>query len=92
MLRIHSKVNTPYGEGILVSMETEFNGLYITYERTKCIVWFGTENPGISYSGHGRTFRHSNNRWVTREISLRELIELNQDLIRNEKINDILDA
>ena len=44
MLRIHSKVNTPYGEGILVSMETEFNGLYITYERTKCIVWFGTEN------------------------------------------------
>ena len=84
MLRIHSKVNTPYGEGILVSMETEFNGLYITYERTKCIVWFGTENPGISYSGHGR--------WVTREISLKELIELNQDLIRNEKINDILDA
>ena len=91
MLRIHSKVNTPYGEGILVSMETEFNGLYITYERTKCIVWFGTENPGISYSGHGRQFRINNN-WVTREISLRELIELNQDLIINEKINDILDA
>ena len=83
MLRIHSKVNTPYGEGILVSMETEFNGLYITYERTKCVVWFGTENPGKS-DGYGR--------WISREISLRELIELNQDTIRNEKINDILDA
>jgi len=92
MLRIHSKVNTPYGEGILVSMETEFNGLYITYERTRCIVWFGTENHGTSDAGHGRTFRHSNNRCVTIEISLRELIELNKDLIRNEKINDILDA
>ena len=46
MLRIHSKVNTPYGEGILVSMNTDFNGLYISYERTECVVWFGTENPG----------------------------------------------
>ena len=90
MLRIHSKVNTPYGEGILVSMETEFNGLYITYERTKCVVWFGTENPGISYSPN--TNGNGHGRWVTREISLRELIELNQDNIRNEKINDILDA
>ncbi len=84
MLKIHSKVNTPYGEGILVSMDTEYNGLYIIYERTKCVVWFGTENPGTSDAGHGR--------WISREISLRELIELNQDNIRNEKINDILDA
>ena len=84
MLRIHSKVNTPYGEGILVSMETEYNGLCITYERTKCVVWFGTENPGKSDNGYGR--------WISREISLRELIELNQDTIRNEKINDILNA
>jgi hypothetical protein len=82
MLRIHSKVNTPWGEGILVSVDTEFNGLYIKYEGAKCVVWFGTENPGISDEGHGR--------WITREISLRELIELNQDNIRNEKIDDIL--
>ncbi len=26
MLRIHSKVNTTYGEGILVSVKTDFNG------------------------------------------------------------------
>ena len=81
MLKIHSKVNTPYGEGILVSMETEFNGLYITYERTKCVVWFGTENPGISDNGHGR--------WISREISLKELIELNQDVIRNDRLDEI---
>ena len=82
MLRIHSKVNTPYGEGILVSVKTDFNGLYISYERTECVVWYGTDNPGISDEGHGR--------WIAREISLRELIELNQDNIRNEKIDDIL--
>lgn len=81
MLKIHSKVNTPYGEGILVSMETEFNGLYITYERTKCIVWFGSENPGKR--------ENDSVNWISREISLRELIELNQDVIRNDKLDEI---
>ena len=81
MLKIHSKVNTPYGEGILVSVKTEFNGLYVSYERTECIVWFGTENPGKreNYGGN----------WISREISLRELIELNKDTIRNQKLNEI---
>jgi len=82
MLRIHSKINTPYGEGILVSVKTDFNGLYISYERAECVVWYGTDNPGISDEGHGR--------WITREFSLKELIALNQDNIRNEKIDDIL--
>jgi len=82
MLRIHSKVSTPYGEGILVSVKTDFNGLYVSYERTQCVVWFGSENPGISDNGHGR--------WISREFSLKELISLNQDNIRNEKIGDIL--
>jgi hypothetical protein len=81
MLRIHSKVNTPYGEGILVSVKTEFNGLYVSYERTECSVWFGTENPGKreNYGGN----------WISREISLRELIELNKDTIRNQKLNEL---
>ena len=82
MLRIHSKVNTPYGEGILVSVKTDFNGLYISYERAECVVWYGTENPGTSDEGHGR--------WITREFSLKELIAVNKDNIRNEKIDDIL--
>ena len=81
MLKIHSKVNTPYGEGILVSMITEFNGLYISYERTKCVVWFGTENYGSKEGKSGK--------WSSIEISLNELIELNKDIIRNEKIEKI---
>jgi len=81
LLRIHSKVNTPYGEGILVSMITDFNGLYISYERTKCVVWFGAENSGSKEGESGS--------WITREFSLKELIELNKDIIRNEKIEKI---
>ena len=81
MLKIHSKVNTPYGEGILVSMITEFNGLYVSYERTICMVWFGTENLGISDNGQGR--------WISREISLNELVKLNQDLLRDDKLSEI---
>ena len=81
MLKIHSKVNTPYGEGILVSVKTEFNGLYVSYERTECIVWFGTENPGKR--------ENDGVNWISREISLRELIELNKDTIRNEKLNEL---
>ena len=81
MLKIHSKVNTPYGEGILVSIKTEFNGLYISYERTDCVVWFGTENPGKIENDSGN--------WISREISLKDLIDLNQDIIRNDKLDEI---
>ena len=82
MLKIHSKVNTTYGEGILVSVKTDFNGLYISYERTECVVWYGVENSGSKEGESGS--------WITREFSLKELITLNQDNIRNEKINDII--
>ncbi len=81
MLKIHSKVNTPYGEGILVSMITEFNGLYVSYEKTICVVWFGSKNPYISDNGHGR--------WISREITLNELVKLNQDLLRDDKLSEI---
>lgn len=81
MLKIHSKVNTPYGEGILVSMETEFNGLYITYEQTKCVVWFGTENPGKRENDSGN--------WISHEFTLNELVKLNQDVLRNDKLSEL---
>ncbi len=82
MLKIHSKVNTPYGEGILVSVRTEYNGLCVVYDKAECVVWFGTENLGRKEEdGPG---------WVTREISLKDLIEMNKDTIRNDKIEDIL--
>ena len=72
---------TPYGEGILVGVNTAFNGLCISYEKTDCEVWFGSENPGISDNGHGR--------WISRKISLEELINLNIYLIRDEKLTEI---
>ena len=84
MLKIHSKVNTPWGEGTLISVETPFNGLYASYDQAKCVVWFGTENPG-KREGVG-TCR------ISRDISLKDLVEMNREAIRDEKINDILHA
>jgi hypothetical protein len=81
MLKIHSKVNSPYGEGILVSMVTEYNGLHIIYERTKCVVWFGSDNPGKSDKGHGN--------WISHEFTLNELVKLNQDVLRNDKLSEL---
>jgi hypothetical protein len=48
------------------------------------VVWFGSENPG-KREGVGAN-------WISREIPLRELVDMNQDAIRDEKINDILHA
>ena len=84
MLKIHSKVMTEWGEGTLISVETPFNGLYASYDQAKCVVWFGSENPG-KREGEGAN-------WISREISLKELVEMNADAIRDEKINDILHA
>jgi hypothetical protein len=37
------EVQTKIGKGIIVSLSMECNGLYISPERSKCTVWFGTE-------------------------------------------------
>ena len=84
MLKIHSRVMTEWGEGTLISVETPFNGLYASYEQARCVVWFGPENPG-KREGEGAC-------WITRDISLKELAEMNSDAVRDEKINDILNA
>ena len=84
MLRIHSKVMTAYGEGVLVSVETPHNGLYVGYENATCVVWFGSESPGVHRLGK------DTGRWISKEMSYRELIEYNKDLVREEKIDDIL--
>ena len=75
---------TEWGEGTLISVETPFNGLYASYDQARCVVWFGTENPG-KREGEGTN-------WITRDISLKELVEMNREAIRDEKINDILHA
>ena len=84
MLKIHSKVMTEWGEGTLISVETPFNGLYASYDQARCVVWFGSENPG-KREGEGAN-------WISKEITLKELVDQNAEAVRDEKINDILNA
>ncbi len=82
MLKINSKVMTEWGEGILVEAKTDWNGLGVNYDNCRVVVWFGTNNPGTreGYSGQ----------WITREMTLKELMETNKEKIRDERIDELL--
>lgn len=41
-LRIWDRVKTTIGEGILIKVETPFNGLRVDYKNAKCVVWYGS--------------------------------------------------
>ncbi len=75
-LKIFQEVNTEDGRGILVNIETPFNGLYIEFDRSKAIVWYGTDNA--VYNGC---------KWISREYSLKDLEDWNKDL----KLDNILE-
>jgi hypothetical protein len=77
-LRIFQEVNTQDGRGILVNIETPFNGLYVEYDRAKAIVWYGTDKS--VYNG---------NRWISRECSLRDLEEWNKELKLDNTLEDL---
>jgi len=83
-LKIFQEVNTKDGRGILVSIETPFNGLYIEFDRSMATVWYGTDNAvelkikNLSYGG---------GKWISREYSLRDLEDWNKDL----KLDNILE-
>jgi hypothetical protein len=79
-LRIFQEVNTKDGRGILVNIETPFNGLYVDFYRAKCVVWFGMENAVCS--GYG-------GKWVSREYPLSELEECNKDLKLDNTLSDL---
>lgn len=79
MIKIHTKVKTPIGEGILIKIDTPFNGLYVEYDNTTCVVWFGTQNAA---GGDGGL-------WVSREFRYKDIVELNKDRIRIDKIDEI---
>lgn len=82
--RIFSKINTPHGEGVLISVNTPSNGLYVSYDQAKCVVWFGSENPGNE--------EWSGARWVSKEYYYSELIEYNRDNLRDDVINSLLNC
>ena len=52
-------VKTPDGEGIIVNLHVEYNGLYISEETAKATVWYSTDE--------------AKNGWVSKEYALKEL-------------------
>lgn len=73
-LTIWEEVNTPAGKGIITSVYTPGNGLYIDYVNAKCSVYYEPKIGGV---------------WISREWSYKEILELNQDLIRDNKLNKL---
>ncbi len=62
-LIIWDRVKTPTGEGILTSVYTPGNGLYIDYDSAKCSVYYA---PRVEYKGGV---------WISREWSYKEIID-----------------
>ena len=77
-LTIWDEVNTPAGRGILTSVTTPGNGLYIDYDNARCSVYY---QKRVEYQG---------GLWISREWDYKEILELNKDLIRDNKLNKIL--
>ena len=53
------EVKTPDGTGIIVKMEMDYNGLYISPEKSYAVVWYGTSKR--------------ENRWVNARYKLTDL-------------------
>ena len=68
-LRIFQEVNTEDGRGIIVSISTPHNGLYVDFERSRATVWYGMDKS--VYNGC---------RWISKEYSLKDLEEWNKEL------------
>ena len=71
MIKLYSRVNSPFGYGILISINTSFNGLYVDYERATCVIWYGMNNPGSNEDITGS--------FVSMEFSLKELLKFNNE-------------
>jgi hypothetical protein len=78
-LRIFQEVNTEDGRGILVSIETPHNGLYVEFDRAKATVWYGTDKSVFT----------NFSRWISKEYSLRDLEEWNKDLKLDNTLEDL---
>lgn len=53
-------ITTPDGEGVIVDLSMDWNGLYINEETAKAVVWYSTTE--------------AQNGWVSKEYLLKELI------------------
>jgi hypothetical protein len=43
------EVETKDGKGLIVKLEMEWNGLYVSPERSKAVVWFSTRNDNTKW-------------------------------------------
>ena len=77
-LRIFQEVNTEDGRGLLVSIDTPHNGLYVEFDRAKATVWYGTDKS--VYNGA---------RWISKQYSLKDLEEWNKDLKLDNTLEDL---
>ena len=77
-LKIFQEVNTQMGKGILVSIDTPHNGLYVEFGNAKATVWYGTDKA--IYNGA---------RWVSKEYYLSDLEEWNKDLKLDNTLEDL---
>lgn len=77
-LRIFQEVNTEDGRGILIKIDTPFNGLYIEFDRALALVWYGTDKA--VYNGA---------RWISKEYSLKDLEKWNSELKLDNTLEDL---
>lgn len=77
-LKIFQEVNTEDGRGLLVSVNTPFNGLYVEFERAKATVWYGTDKS--VYNGA---------RWISKEYYLKDLENWNSELKLDNILKDL---
>jgi hypothetical protein len=77
-LRVFQEVNTEDGRGIIVSVNTPFNGLYVEFDRAMVTVWYGTDKA--VYSGV---------RWISKEYSLKDLEKWNSELKLDNTLEDL---
>jgi len=69
------EVQTPFGNGIVVKLSMDFNGLYLRPEVSEAIVWFSTSD--------------SKGGWVCKSFRLNE-IKVNYRKLKLKEINDTL--
>lgn len=77
-LRIFQEVNTEDGRGLLISIQTPFNGLYVEFDRAYCVVWYGTDKSVYNVA-----------RWISKEYSLKDLEEWNKELKLDNTLEEL---
>lgn len=79
-LRVFQEVNTEDGRGIIVNIETRFNGLYVEFDSAQATVWYGAKDAVYGPGG---------SKWISRVYSLKDLEKWNSELKLDNKLEDL---